>query len=389
MHPYRRFLTSTALALSAACGPDAAEPGRADLPVLALSDAPTLEIGVLEGDTDYVFQDVVSAFRLGSGNVVVADFGAAEFSVYDPEGRFVRRWGGRGEGPGEFRNMVRLYPMGTDSLMALDGWTNRLSVFDTAGTFAHQIPVSDISTDTLFTMDTWLYGRFWVDGALEASRRAAVQAALDRLPPPRSDVGYRFVRVARNGDLWIREPAVDARGMRLWTIVGPRGEPSALVRIPNDFDPQTMAAGEVLGRWRGESDVNFVRAYKVGGTSTREPAPDWLTATPVPGAVESPDEEAFVTEIRGALKQMASAQEIHYSTAMTYTARLDSLSWEQPEGVKVDIVNAGPRGWAAVFTHPGLDRVCGLGYGYTVPPGWVPGQVLCGPAAGARAADAS
>jgi hypothetical protein len=32
-----------------------------------------------------------------------------------------------------------------------------------------------------------------------------------------------------------------------------------------------------------------------------------------------------------------------------------------------------------VFTHPGLDRVCALAYGFNVPPGWLPGSVLCSP----------
>ncbi len=53
--------------------------------------------------------------------------------------------------------------------------------------------------------------------------------------------------------------------------------------------------------------------------------------------------------------------------------------------LEVDFVIANTRGWAAVFTHPGMDRVCALGYGYVVPPGWVPGMVICAPEAGSPA----
>jgi hypothetical protein len=243
------------------------------------------------------------------------------------------------------------------------------------------VATSELTSDTLFSMDVWLYGRFWVDGALGPRARASVRAALDRLPPPTTGPGYRFVRVAGDGDLWIREPAVDADGTRSWTVVDPIGGPEALIRIPARFDPQTLGDGEALGRWLGENDVHFVRAYGVRDTGARAPLPTWLTADGPREPVDGPDQDAFMDEVGTAFRGMARAQEIHYATAMTYTARLDSLEWERPEEGVVDVINAGPRGWVAVFTHPGLERICALGYGYTVPPGWAPGGVLCGPPA--------
>lgn len=362
-----------------ACEGAPTEADSAEVPVMALSEAPTLQVGVLEGDENYTFQDLASVIRLASGNIVAADAGASEFLQYTPSGAFIRRMGGRGEGPGEFRNMIRLYPLGGDSLMALDGWVGRLSVFDTAGTFSHQLAMEDLASDTLFRMDVWLYGRFWVDGALDEGLRRSVRVALDRLPLPTGGPGYRFVRMAGNGDLWIREPAIDTNGARTWTIVDPLEGPKGLIRIPVRFDPQTLADREVLGRWLGDSDVHFVRAYGISNTGTRASLPAWLTSAAPTEPLDAPDQDAFMGQIRTAFRGLASAQEIHYSTAMTYTARLDSLKWAQPEDVVVDVINAGPRGWVAVFTHPALDRICALGYGYTVPPGWAPGGVLCGP----------
>jgi hypothetical protein len=49
MHPVRFHLIPV-LAFVAACGSPEAAPGPGDVPVLALSETPTLEIGVLEGD---------------------------------------------------------------------------------------------------------------------------------------------------------------------------------------------------------------------------------------------------------------------------------------------------------------------------------------------------
>ncbi|MEJ2203528.1 MAG: 6-bladed beta-propeller [Gemmatimonadota bacterium] len=150
-----------------------------EVPVLSLSAEPTLQIGVLDGDPDYLFERIVSTLHLPSGRIAVSDAGASEVSVYGPDGTFIRRWGGRGGGPGEFRALSRIYSGGDGSILALDAWTGRVSVFDTSGSFSHQIPAGELSQDTVFPLDVWLYGRFWVDGGLEASARRTVRDALD------------------------------------------------------------------------------------------------------------------------------------------------------------------------------------------------------------------
>ncbi|MGD8321253.1 MAG: hypothetical protein PVJ02_12375 [Gemmatimonadota bacterium] len=367
----------------AACGPAASDEGATSaLPILALSASPTLEIGVMEGDPHYTFQTITSVVPLASGNLVVSDGGATEISEYAPDGTFVRRWGRRGGGPGEFRSLSRVYLLGTDSLMALDGTTRRVSVFDTAGTFAHQVDARDLSKDSLFAMDVWLYGRFWVDGALDAEARQRVRRALDRLPPPAASPGYRMVQVAADGRLWVREPGVDARGMRRWTILDAEGRPDAAVDIPVRFHPRTLGSDRMLGGWVGESDVSFVRAYGLRSTSETRAAPAWMSAAPEAAPGPAPDEAAFTAAIRNALKRMASAEEIHYAGHGAYTPFLDSLEWERPEDIVVDVVWADTRGWSAVFSHRGLNRICALAYGFTIPPGWSPGMIMCGPPAG-------
>jgi hypothetical protein len=379
-------LAILAFALSS-CAP-AEAPGRIpkELPVLALSEQPALEIGLMEGDQHYLFQNVVSVLPMPSGELAVADGGADEVTLYTPDGTYIRRWGRKGEGPGEFRMLSRLYPMGNDSIMALDGVTDRISVFDTVGDFGRQVAASDLSGDTLFRADVWLYRRYWVDGGLGTDARHGVEEALDRLPSPTSTPGYRLVKLASDGRLWIREPGVNADGARRWTVVSATGDPQAEIDIPQRFDPQYLGADRVIGRWTGESDVNFVRAYDVADTGTEEPTPLWLAAPPDSSTAPPADEKEVRTAIVAALKTLAGAQEIHYASHYTYTSNVDSLEWEKPEGLTVDFVNAGPRGWVAVFTHPGFDRICGMGYGFTIPPGWTPGKITCGPPARAASA---
>ena len=367
---------------AASCAPAKQTPRMPqELPVLALSQEPTLQIGVMEGDEHYLFQNVVSVLPLASGELAVSDAGANEVTVYADDGTFLRRWGGRGQGPGEFRMLSRIYPATGDSLMALDMAGYRFSVFDTAGNFARQVPATELSGDTLFSADEWLYGLFWVDGGMSAEARDRVKRALDHLPAPISAPGYRVVKVGADGRLWVREPEVDAQGARRWTVLSSSGQPEATIDIPERLEPQYLDAERVIGRWTGENDVNFVRVYDVARTGADRPTPAWLATPPDSTGVPPADEKEVRAQIVETLKQLAMAQEIHYSTHYTYTSDPDSLKWEKPEDLMVDFVNAGPRGWVAVFTHPGFDRICGLGYGYTTPPGWAPGRIICSPPA--------
>jgi hypothetical protein len=347
---------------------------------LFTASAPTLEIGVVEGDPAYTFAAVASALRLDDGSVAVADGGNTRISRFGPDGRIVSSWGSRGEGPGEFRTLSRLYPLGADSLMAADLATSRLSVFDRAGTLARELPGMDLSGDSTFQLDSWLYGRFWVDGALDATARSNVQRALDRLPPPREPPGYRTVRAARTGELWIREGVV-ATGITTWTRITADGRPTSVVELPVRFSPLDISGDEVLGVWLDDADVNFVRAYRVTDAGAVRPVPAWLVAADsVSSATPPPTDDELRELMRGSIRGMAVAQEMHYSRSFTYTTAMDSLEFERPTGLEISFTHANTRGWAAVFTHPSVDRLCALAYGFGTPPGWTPGQIVCGPA---------
>jgi hypothetical protein len=101
-----------------------------------LSAEPVLEIGQVEGATEYLLFRVGRPFKLEDGRIVVANRGSSEIRFYDSTGVFIRAVGGRGAGPAEFGSGPSLWRWGTDSLLAFDGMGQRVSVFDTAGTFA-------------------------------------------------------------------------------------------------------------------------------------------------------------------------------------------------------------------------------------------------------------
>jgi hypothetical protein len=353
----------------------------AQVAVLRLG-GPTLEIGAVDGPEEIVFAALETVLRLPNGNVAISDAGASRISIFDASGDVQRSWGQRGDGPGEFRNLSRLFPLGNDSLIAAERAANRVTSFDLQGGPGRTFPATDLSGDSVFRLDSWLHGRFWVDGALSPAERRRVTTILDRLPPPREDPGYRRAFAGDDGSLWVREPGAPG-GVQQWTRLDAEGTPSAILSMPARFRPTQFRADELLGVWTGESDVHFARAYRIEEASGTTAPPEWLLASPGDAGddgLEVPTREALLTEIREAIKQMASAQEIHYSQHMTYTTSIDSMSaFERPDNIVVDFARGDSRGWAGVFTHRSVGRICALAYGFNTPAGWAPGSILCAP----------
>ena len=107
-------------------------PGDAVHAALALE--PSLTIGVLEGPEELLFDGIVSIVRDGDGNFIVADNGTGEIRVFDTEGRHLRTFGGRGEGPGEFQLLVGAWLLPDGSVVAADRRLQRITRFDAQGT---------------------------------------------------------------------------------------------------------------------------------------------------------------------------------------------------------------------------------------------------------------
>lgn len=379
------------LALAACGGATTSEaPPPTELPVLTLG-APTLEIGAVDGAEEYLFASIASAIRLSDGTIAVSDPGNTRISIYSADGTHVRSFGSQGDGPTEFTRLSRIYAKGVDSILAVDERQFTVSSWHLEGLPGDQKQAAVVSGDETFALDAWLHGRFWIDGALTAVERNQVRATLDNLPVPRAAPGYRYARVTRSGALWVREPGGSTDGMHSWTRVDASGAPSAVVHTPESFEPIDIGTDEVIGRWTGEADVSFVRVYALSESGATTPTPAWLQghdAVAATDTVAPPDEDEMRATIVSTIKNLASAQEIHYSQHYSYTDDIEALAesyeefgrpFELPEEIMIDFVQATPRGWSAVFTHPLFDRACGLAYGYGIPAGWTPGMVMCAP----------
>lgn len=97
-----------------------------------LGGSPVLELGS-SGSSEEEFGDIQALARLSDGSVVVADRMAGELRLFDPRGRFVRRIGRSGEGPGEFKGIASLQLLAGDSMAVYDPPLRRWTVLATSG----------------------------------------------------------------------------------------------------------------------------------------------------------------------------------------------------------------------------------------------------------------
>lgn len=101
-----------------------------------LSDAPVLSLGVAAGAPEQEFARVTDALPLPDGRILVANDGSNELRYFAADGRFLGAAGGRGEGPGEFGSIARLWPARGDSVVAYDPLLQRLTTFAGDGELA-------------------------------------------------------------------------------------------------------------------------------------------------------------------------------------------------------------------------------------------------------------
>ena len=102
-----------------------------------------LSIGVYDGPEEYMFNRLIHVDADSKGNIYVADVGNVEIKVYDANGKYLRLIGRRGKGPGEFRYPSYFFIDTNDLLYVLDGLQNRLTVFNSEGSFIKTFPLAD------------------------------------------------------------------------------------------------------------------------------------------------------------------------------------------------------------------------------------------------------
>jgi hypothetical protein len=104
-------------------------PGRP----LEIIDSAQWRIGARSGEPEHLFSRVAGGVRTEDGDFVVLDRAAREARVFDSSGRFLRRIGRAGPGPGEFREPARLVLVNGDEFLVWDAAAEIVTRFDTNG----------------------------------------------------------------------------------------------------------------------------------------------------------------------------------------------------------------------------------------------------------------
>lgn len=102
---------------------------------------PALVIGAEDGPPEAQFGRVVGALRLSTGEIAVADAMADEIRLFGADGVHRRTFGGRGSGPGESRDLARLFRTQGDTLVAVDRMGLKVSVFTHHGQAVRTVPL--------------------------------------------------------------------------------------------------------------------------------------------------------------------------------------------------------------------------------------------------------
>lgn len=146
IHIHRTF--AAPLLAAALLSGDAAAQGRiVRLPerdrALAGTPAQVFAVGRADGAAHEVFGEVTGVAFDAADNLYVLDRQAARVMVYDRTGRFVRQIGSRGEGPGELMVPGQLTVAGDGTVIVSDFGRPGYSLFRPDGTFLRNIVMED------------------------------------------------------------------------------------------------------------------------------------------------------------------------------------------------------------------------------------------------------
>lgn len=141
-----------------------------------ISNEPSLEIGLLDGPSEYQFERIADAIQLRDGKIIIADAGAHTIRFYDELGGYLTAAGGKGGGPGEFESLNTLVPLPGDSVGVWDTSAKRLTIFDAEGRLGRVLSVTEVPGFLAL-----LHGSF-DDGSILISPGEDVQELMSREP---------------------------------------------------------------------------------------------------------------------------------------------------------------------------------------------------------------
>jgi len=94
-----------------------------------------LSIGVIEGHENYMFNYPADVESDREGNIYVLDYMDCVIKKYDPDGKFIKKFGGKGQGPGEFQAASCMFISRQNELYVKDAGSNKIEQFSQDGEY--------------------------------------------------------------------------------------------------------------------------------------------------------------------------------------------------------------------------------------------------------------
>ena len=88
---------------------------------------------------DFIFSEIRTIEVDDEGNIYVADSKEVCVKVFDKNGKHIRTFGKKGQGPGEIQFFTRVHMFAGKEIMIYDGGNNRLSFYSLDGEFLREI----------------------------------------------------------------------------------------------------------------------------------------------------------------------------------------------------------------------------------------------------------
>lgn len=148
---------------------------------------------LIEETDDYFFGNIRTVQPTTKGDILVGDFTAMKFWIFNPNGDLVGEIGKEGSGPGEFKQLGKAYVGHNDTLFVMDWSNGRISAFAETepGNWSHQFDIPIVRDG-----DRNLSGfsHFGEQGMIGHYRQSF---SLDNLTP--TDLPF-FAKINRNGE---------------------------------------------------------------------------------------------------------------------------------------------------------------------------------------------
>lgn len=270
---------------------------------------PVVDIGVLDGAPEYQLFRTVAGTRLSDGRIVVANAGTAELRWYDADGRHLVSAGGDGDGPGEFQQLMGLWVLPGDSVLAFDWRQRRGTVFGPDGALARSFTLgSEGGAQFVSPVGIAPGGDFLVQaGVVYTGEGATTGVRRDSYPVLRYDLEGAFidtVAVVRGTEVYVHAeaggisvmPLAFGRWAELLTagpgvVEGDTGAPELLLRTP-DGAPTRIVRWTHVARPVTPEDVEAYRARELESFEAQG-GPESLRARRREALEEIPHAETF------------------------------------------------------------------------------------------------